>query len=797
MLFILMSMIGLLLLGLIIRSGPGGPGAEFLISLFGGAMFGLAAFATIWSGLFGQSWIRSYVEAVGLSVLGIGLMLLPTREARDSMIFVILMIPLYAVTLSLPLWCMRYLKGWRLLCEQPPPEHHRGLGIEDILLVTTVIASAIMLSQSAVRLMPFGGVGQSILMGVVTSSIVMGLVSAPLSLIAVRIGLTITKPEVLFGRMVIFWLSSWFLLILFITFTTRGNTPGEAIGFTFIASLSGFSTLGLGLACFILDGNLLFSNKKAALKNFVTQQTLVAEKTDTSDLSLAVATNPDIAIRMELPSILAKADGNVALIASENAAVDTVNLSSAPGLASAGVAEPLPTSVIPAKPFDQTSDPFAEEEEAMVGVAERSVKRPGHWMDRCLAIGMLLFSFMFSIIVYWREQNLEVATEAVVTDQSKRLDVLQPFGTLEQQDGTLYRFKAAPSSNDALVLELRAHTSLESLDLSGSKITNYGAALAVQFQSLQELDLSHTLIDDSVFQAVPIGKYQKKCLNLSGTNITGQGLQEIARTVRCDKIILRGLKISPEEIDQLSGVTSTILDLRGVKLSSLPKKATHLILGENDLPAESTNDLAQQLETIEIESMILTDEVFDHFIKQHPKLKAISLSKTPLTGKAVASLGALASLQILTIGPGTEITEEDLINHQPSVRVLRVHDPNFQGKFLNSISPTVQVLDLSYSGVNDSEILKFSPDPSDNLYQVNLSHTAISYKSLGYLAKHSIGEIDIRGTKITSNEIINLQPSFPSRLIIDPGQFSRGERNRISRKSLFRLELRSIVEGKY
>ncbi len=797
MLFILISMIGLLLLGLIIRSGPGGPGAQFLISLFGGALFGLAVFATIWSGMFGQSWIRSYVEAVGLAALGMGLMLFPTRETRDAIIAVLLMIPLYAVTLSLPLWCMRYLKGWRLLCEQPPPEHHRGLGIEDILLVTTVIASAIMLSQSAVGLMSFGGVGQSIWMGVVTASIVMGLVSTPISLITVRIGLTITSPEVLFGRMVIFWLSSWFLLILFITFMTRGNPPGEAIGFTFIASLSGFSTLGLGLVCFILDGNLLFSNKNAALKNFVNQQTLVVEKTDASDLSLAAATSPDTAIRMELPSILANEEGNVALIASENAAADTVNLSSAPGLASAGVAESGPASVTPAKPFDQAIDPFAEEEESMVGVADRSVMRASHWMDRSLAIGMLLLSFMFSFIVYRREQNQEVATEAVVTDQTKRLDALQPFGTLEQQDGTLYRFKAAPSSNDALVLELRSHTSLESLDLSGTKITNYGASLAAQFQSLQQLDLSDTLIDDSVFQAVPIGKYQLKCLNLSGTNITGQGLQEIARTIRCDKIILRGLKLSPEEIDQLSGVASTILDLRGVKLSSLPKKATRLIIGENDLPAESICELAQRLETIEIDSMDLTDAIFDQFVKKHPNLKAISLSHTPLTGKSVASLGTLASLQTMTIGPGTGITEEDLANQQPSVRILRVHDPSIQGKFLNSISPTVQVLDLSNSGVNDDAILKLSPEASSNLYQINLSNTAISYKSLGYLSKLSIGEIDLCGTKITSNEIINLQPSFPSRLIVDPGQFSRGERNRISRKSLFRVELRSIVEGLY
>ncbi|MFO0939550.1 MAG: hypothetical protein U0930_02165 [Pirellulales bacterium] len=37
--------------------------------------------------------------------------------------------------------------------------------------------------------------------------------------------------------------------------------PGEAIFFIFVGSISAFTVLGIGLACFIYDGNQLFFNR--------------------------------------------------------------------------------------------------------------------------------------------------------------------------------------------------------------------------------------------------------------------------------------------------------------------------------------------------------------------------------------------------------------------------------------------------------------------------------------------------------------------------------------------------------
>ncbi|MFO0939549.1 MAG: hypothetical protein U0930_02160 [Pirellulales bacterium] len=107
-------------------------------------MAGLMLVATIWSGLFGQSWIRSYLEAVALVTSAMVLMLITSAGELPSDFFaVLLFVPLFGVTMSLPLWFMRYLRGWRLPVGLPHPKHNRSMGIEDIPFLTTLIASAL------------------------------------------------------------------------------------------------------------------------------------------------------------------------------------------------------------------------------------------------------------------------------------------------------------------------------------------------------------------------------------------------------------------------------------------------------------------------------------------------------------------------------------------------------------------------------------------------------------------------------------------------------------------------------
>lgn len=732
--FIIVSMIGILLLGFLLRLGTVSNNQnEVLGSILFGSLVGLMTLAAIWSGLFGQSWIQSYLEAVGLAILAITLLFIDTVSKGFTETYLIFFfVPLFGVTLSIPLWCMRYLRGWRLLCELPPPEHNRAMGIEDILLVTTVIASAIMLSRSAFGLVDLNALirEESIWLTIAIASVICSLIVTPFSLISARVTLTVPRFHIIAGTMFACWLPSWLSLILL--FAAIGLMTGELAVYLFLATSSAFTVLGIGLACIVFDGNRLFYNKTASKRH--SKERKQAEWQGSSQ-------NID---------------------------------SSRPEMAN---------------PVATIHDPFSDDDSFEI----RRERFPSRMRDRLLAAGLLLSGFAFSFGAYLKERAK--ANEADLLAESLRNEVaqLESFGEVEIQNGSVFGFKARPAANDDAIQLLSAHDLLYTLDLSNSKVTNQGAAQAAQFINLETLDLSDTAIDDSVFDSLPTGKFQLKSLNLSRTKVTGTGLKKIANKIRCEKLILKGLNLTTDEIDKIN-FSATLLDLRGVQLSAMPRHAKYICLGQNGLPPESICDLSRDLNALQIDSLDVTDEIFDRFIKTHPMLNSISLSNTPQTGKSLAALNSIPNVQKLCIGEGTSITEKDLIDQQPSVRVLEIHDPSFQGSFLNSLSSTVQILDLSHSGVDDRAILNMNSKVSQHCTLIRLAHTKVSHETIKYLSSIGIGEIDIRGTQVSAQELAKLQFQFPSQLIIESNQFTDRERAKLNESTNFRITFKPSQE---
>jgi hypothetical protein len=555
-------------------------------------------------------------------------------------------------------------------------------------------------------------------------------------MIAARGALARPNSGKVLGTMFGLWLFSFIAIVMLASVLSAGQIPAEAVFFTFLSSISAFTVLGLGLACFIYDGNQLFFNRmtEAKLADATLVQTLNAE-------------------------VVAEA-------------------SSQPAVESAVLAPSLP----PAH-YHRAADPFSDEDTAKPELE----KPPSRLLDRVLAVAMLLACFLISLAAYLRGEREAAQIVAVEAAQKAQINTLAAYGKAELQDGAVYRFKAKSLANDGLVVRLQEHDQLHTLDLSNSKITNAGAALAAQFSNLQVLNLADTSVDDNVFENIPPGKFQLQSLNLSRTKVTGIGLIDIAKTIRCDKLIVNGLSLMPEEIDKINSLDQTFLDLRDVQLSALPRRAKHLYLGSNGVSAESIVDLSKDLKTLQIDSMNVTDEIFDQFIKSHPMLTTIGLANTPQTGKSLASLKNHPNLQKLSIGQGTSITEQDLIDYQPSVLNLEIRDPDFRGSFLGSINSSVRILDLSYSGVDDNSVQSITLNIAQNLILVRLAHTKITHKSVQHLSSLGVGEIDIRGTKISADELVKSQFGFPTRLVVDPGQFTESDRVRVGQSSNFRL----------
>lgn len=185
---------GNFLAGTILRATNSADVEAGLIAVVIGFLLAQAILVTVWSGLFGVDSLRSLCESTLLSVL-LGLaFLLPYHGLRFDELQPLWSLPFFVFLGTIPFWLLRQYRGWAALPDGSQSTYHRAVGIEDLLWLTAVVASVMMLSRAGVILFLDSQTYDPLAANnawttQLTATAVLAFVLAPFAFVAARFGL--------------------------------------------------------------------------------------------------------------------------------------------------------------------------------------------------------------------------------------------------------------------------------------------------------------------------------------------------------------------------------------------------------------------------------------------------------------------------------------------------------------------------------------------------------------------------------------------------------------------------------
>lgn len=223
---------------------------------------------------------------------------------------------------------------------------------------------------------------------------------------------------------------------------------------------------------------------------------------------------------------------------------------------------------------------------------------------------------------------------------------------------TELRLSRSTVSDDG-VRYLAQLSSLRSLDLGGTKISDAALQHVSKIQTLKYLDLRHTAVtDEGVSQLSSL--VSLRWLNLVKTKVTGAKLDTLAPLRHLEDLILGGSPVNDEGVRRLAALTwLRELDLGYTKVTgaALPhlagmQKLERLDLGADDIGAEGLRKLPAL-----------------------PKLVELELYKTGVRDDALEALERLDSLKQLSLN-GCPISDAGLLwlRHLPSLKSVDLYD---------------------------------------------------------------------------------------------------------------------------
>ncbi len=714
--------------------------------LFGGCISGLvmgqSIFAFVWSGLVGDSWLRSYFQAIGLAALAIFLVMMatvlgssfgPTNLTRP--LSTLLMIPLLGIIGSVPLWATRYLLGWRLLHHSQSTEKPKAVGVEDILLLTATVAGALMLTRAAIVIM-MSGIDSANMAWQTTliTLVIFGVISAPFSLGSAWIFFKSENSQARFLKMSGFGLVTWIVTIVIMSLFAPGGRAGDLIALLMFMVLSGFAILFFGLSCLDSDGLKLHRRGKKPV------------------------------------------DANSSDIGSENPFVSAADDNSGTSI----------NDLTGSSTNNVANDPFANAESSVENSSQSANGSTGKkkQLERVLVAALVAAAVFFTAVANRKESRVREIEQA----QKEELNSLRNQAAeidFESEEDVRY-FRAKPTVDDSIADELDRYAGLRVVDLSGcEKITDRGATQIAKLPSLDRLILSGTSVSDSLFESINPGEFSLRELDLSNTKVTVAGIKRMFGIIRCNKLSLRGLNLSDADIKQLESLKCVEWDLRDNPISILPANAKSISLGNSSIEVAQLARLAGRLQSLTIDGMKISDDEFIALLDQMPSLRFLSLKDTGLTDKSLDRIGKIATLTCLEIGPGN-FSGNVVFPSDFNLLKLKISHPSLNFGFLSTLGANLQLVDLRDSGVTDADLASIQ-----NLRYVSyvLDRTKVTVASIKHLMTLNAREISIRETGITPADFrLFAAGAFFTRLIVDENVFTDQEKKRLRRNLPIQFE---------
>jgi Leucine-rich repeat (LRR) protein len=221
-------------------------------------------------------------------------------------------------------------------------------------------------------------------------------------------------------------------------------------------------------------------------------------------------------------------------------------------------------------------------------------------------------------------------------------------------------------------------TSIQSLNLTGSKITDAGLTHLEHLPQLQWLYIDNTAITDEGFEHLK-NLTQLRAIFLKNDKITDAGLRHLKRLHRLERLFLDNTQITDAGLENLANLSNlqilylnqTAVGDAGLahlkeltKLYSLQLNQTAV----TDAGLKYLKDLTE-LKDLELQNTKITDKGLA-YLKDLSKLEILSLRETRITDAGLDLLKALTNLKALNL-VRTETSPEKVIE---LIKVLKISE---------------------------------------------------------------------------------------------------------------------------
>ncbi len=179
--------------------------------------------------------------------------------------------------------------------------------------------------------------------------------------------------------------------------------------------------------------------------------------------------------------------------------------------------------------------------------------------------------------------------------------VAEVFGP-EYSEEVIEAYLVSPEHTDAQLETVKGLTSLQKLELSGSKITSNGLSMLGGLRNLYTLHLTNTMVDDSGLTSISSLK-NLGILSLTNTKITDAGIAKLASMVNLERLSLDGTAVTDVGLGTISQMTNLkeltltrtkVPDVGADLLKSL-KKLEILKIHETEVSIEKMKELSEAL----------------------------------------------------------------------------------------------------------------------------------------------------------------------------------------------------------
>ena len=390
--------------------------------------------------------------------------------------------------------------------------------------------------------------------------------------------------------------------------------------------------------------------------------------------------------------------------------------------------------------------------------------------NRIAATVIILASIsVLAYISHFNSERLKLAA----TFRNLNSQFLPEGGYVRHHAHTPVSLRVPASALDSKV-DLLQFRGLQTLSLSGNQLTESNLRAIHKMTSLTDLDISHTSFSDSAVEHLLQRQrrtYLEK-LSLAGTKVTITGVNKILSGRLIQLLDIGDLNLDDEAMKVLHVQKVKGLSLRGNPITdkSLSYLASLFYLDLSNTHCDGSElGLLTNLSTLKLDETSVDDAAIAQLFASNTGLTRLSLRNTQITDATLKTLAQQTQLVELELGDG-EITVAGLeASTFAPLNLLALNSRKFTGELFATWRPTVRRMDLSRSGVSDSDVHLLANIL--NLQELSLAYCDVTDESLKKLAKLNLEKIDLTGTKVTATAAVELF-SQATAVYVSPSQCS-------------------------